>query len=64
MHKTLKYGEPWELATLELATLLLENAGKRSQLISILLKQGFFALKHFSRSIRTNMSKTRDLATL
>jgi hypothetical protein len=37
MHKTLKYGEHWELATLELATLLLENAGKRSQLISTLL---------------------------
>ena len=30
MPKTLKYGEHWELATLELATLSLENAEKVS----------------------------------
>jgi hypothetical protein len=41
MHKTLQYGESWELATLKLATLLVENAGKRSQLVRRLSKHEY-----------------------
>ena len=38
MRKTLQYGESWELATLKLATLLVENTGVKSQLVSRLSK--------------------------
>ena len=51
MHKSLQYGESWELATL-----LVENTGKRSQLVPRLSKPEFMPEYHFSRSIRTKVT--------
>ena len=60
MHKTLQYGESWELATLKLATLLVENAGKRSQLVRRFSKHEYMTENYYSRSIRTKvLNKTR-----
>ena len=62
MHKTLQYVESWELATLKLATLLVENDG-RSQLVRRLLKYEYMPENHYSMSIRTKvMNKTRKYA--
>ena len=63
MRKTLQYGESWELATLKRATLLVENAGTRSQLVHRLSKHEYMPENHYSRSIRTKvMNKTRKYA--
>ena len=60
MRKTLQYGESWEFATLTLATLLVENAGTRSQLVHRLSKHEYLPENHYSRSIRTKvLNKTR-----
>ena len=60
MRKTLQYAESWELATLKVATLLVENAGTRSPLVHRLSKHEYMPENHYSRSIRTKvMNKAR-----
>ena len=63
MHKTLQYGESYELATLKLATLLVENAGPRSQVVLRLRKYEYMPENNYSVSIRSkDMKKIRKYA--
>ena len=63
MRKTLQYGESWELATLKLATLLVENAGPRSQLVLGLTKYEYMPENNYFGSIRSKvMNKIRKYA--
>ena len=63
MRKTPQYGESWQLATLKVATLLVENPGTRSQLVHRLSKHEYMPENHYSRSIRTKvMYKIRKYA--
>ena len=57
MHKTLQYGESWHSATLKLATLLVENAGPRSQLVLGLTKYEYMPENNYSGSIRSKVMK-------
>ena len=63
MHKTLQYGESWELATLKLATLLVENAATRSQLVLRLTTYEYMPKNNYFGSIRPEVTnKTRKYA--